>query len=127
VRSCIAAEQTGVVGDKEWLAVGDHRTRPSHLDIDGTIVSLLTMTFSVGDYTMNGPGDPNAGPEEVVNCRCVLLFHPGDDGGTTIDSGEATTASSLPLTVVREIGSAHGRRDDQGLMGSRFETKVLGR
>jgi hypothetical protein len=87
----IAAEQSGVIGDKEWLAVGDHRTRETHLDIDGTTVAL-DETFSVGDYDMNGPGDPNAGAEEVVNCRCVLLFHPGDGGGTTIvsegDDGE---------------------------------------
>jgi SPP1 gp7 family putative phage head morphogenesis protein len=52
----------------EWQAHLDHRTRPSHREMDGYAVK-------VGDPFPNGcryPGDPDAQIREIVNCRCVL-------------------------------------------------------
>ena len=50
-----------------WLAMPT--ARPTHAELNGTEVP-------VGDYFGYGlkfPGDPEGGPAEVINCRCVLL------------------------------------------------------
>lgn len=63
-----AYEQSGVANAKEWIATGDDRTRDSHASTDGEVVGV-DEEFSNGlDY----PGDASGGPEETVNCRCVL-------------------------------------------------------
>lgn len=70
----------GVVELKEWLATLDDRTRPTHLQAwsdyseggnPGPIP--LGATFSVGGSELMFPGDPRGAPEEVINCRCVVL------------------------------------------------------
>jgi SPP1 gp7 family putative phage head morphogenesis protein len=58
---------------KEWLATSDDRTRPSHEAANGQQVTLHAM-FNVGDDRMRYPGDPNASADEIVNCRCTVLF-----------------------------------------------------
>ncbi len=53
---------------KIWVAVVDDHTRESHLSIDGE-ERPIDRPFSNG---LMFPGDPSAGPEEVINCRCVI-------------------------------------------------------
>jgi HK97 family phage portal protein len=53
---------------KIWVAVGDEKTRDSHLAVDGEEVPLDQM-FSNG---LAYPGDPSGAPEEVINCRCSI-------------------------------------------------------
>ena len=55
---------------KQWIAVIDDRTRPSHIEADQQIVDV-DDTFSVGDDELDYPGDPDGSPEETINCRCV--------------------------------------------------------
>lgn len=57
---------------KQWCATLDDRTRESHRMLDGELVDL-DEEFSNG---LMYPGDPNGDPEEVINCRCVLLERP---------------------------------------------------
>lgn len=57
------------VGQREWLATLDDRTRDSHAATNGQIVGIDEM-FDVDGIEMDYPGDPNAPVEEVVNCRC---------------------------------------------------------
>jgi len=68
------------IGYKEWLAVGDQRTRDTHLDAwkryseggdPGPIP--IDQPFSVGGISMMYPGDPSAPAGEVCNCRCTEL------------------------------------------------------
>lgn len=73
----LAAEQSGVVATKQWLAVGDDRTRASHEDADGQEVGL-DESFDVGGSQLMFPGDPDGDPEETINCRCTALFIPAD-------------------------------------------------
>jgi hypothetical protein len=56
----------------EWASGSDSRTRQSHLDADGQ-QRRPNETFRVGNSDLRFPGDRNGEPEEVVNCRCVLL------------------------------------------------------
>ncbi|MFP1634090.1 phage minor head protein [Zhengella sp. ZM62] len=54
-----------------WDATGDARTRLDHLAADSQSVGL-NETFTVGGRQMKYPGDPAGGPEQVINCRCVV-------------------------------------------------------
>lgn len=63
-----AANESGIVGGRRWLAAGDERVRESHAELDGY------ETDSMDDEYPNGlmfPADPNGPPEESINCRCV--------------------------------------------------------
>jgi uncharacterized protein with gpF-like domain len=71
---------------KTWHAAGDNRVRPSHAAASGQTV-YFDEAFAVGDSEMMYPGDASlgAGAEEIVNCRCSVLYHvdelePGDEG-----------------------------------------------
>lgn len=68
-----AAEQTGLPLQKEWIASSDERTRITHAEADGQIVSN-NSAFQVGSDAMMYPGDPAGSAEEVINCRCALGY-----------------------------------------------------
>jgi len=59
---------------KEWLATNDGLTRETHQDAHGQSV-LVNEVFEVGDATLNYPGDPFGPPEEVMNCRCTIIYN----------------------------------------------------
>lgn len=64
---------------KEWAATNDDRTRDDietadHLSANGQRVGL-NEKFSINpDSSMDGPGDPSAPPEQIINCRCALVY-----------------------------------------------------
>lgn len=60
------------VTEKEWLATQDDHTRDSHSEADGQVVGI-DEPFNVGGVEMMQPGDPNAPPDETINCRCTVL------------------------------------------------------
>ena len=71
-----AASLSNVIQQKEWLTQQDDRVRESHQDLDG-------MSIPLDESFPNGcmhPGDQEGAPEEVINCRCTLLYH-GDSVG----------------------------------------------
>lgn len=63
-----AYQQSGVANGKEWISTSDDRTRDSHIQVDGDVVGL-DDSFSNG---LQYPGDAKGGPEETINCRCVI-------------------------------------------------------
>lgn len=79
VGSDAAAEATGADLVKEWAATEDSRTRPSHVEADGQRVEM-DEPFRVGDSWLDFPGDPDGAADEVINCRCVVLYHPRVNG-----------------------------------------------
>lgn len=58
-----------------WLSERDDRVRPTHITADGQRVPV-NEPFWVGGYRVMYPTDSSlgAGPEEIVNCRCVEIF-----------------------------------------------------
>lgn len=69
--------QEAGVEKKEWLATGDKRTRPSHMDAwaqySGAKGAIPVMqAFQVGGQSMQYAGDP-AGGSEGINCRCTVI------------------------------------------------------
>ena len=82
----IADPETGVVG-REWIAVMDNDTRPSHRVADGKQV-LGGNPFVVGGYPCRFPGDPSLPVQERAHCRCTILdVYAGEEDPERISSG----------------------------------------
>lgn len=65
---------------KIWMAFPDDRVRPTHVEANGSEVPIDNY-FSVGGARMLYPRDTSSKystassyPEEVVNCRCQVLY-----------------------------------------------------
>lgn len=70
--SYIQAEKIGIRLKKTWLATLDGRTRHTHAVLDGQTTDT-NKPFRVQGYEIMFPGDPNAAPEMVYNCRCTMI------------------------------------------------------
>lgn len=72
--SLIGAQSSGLMLDKVWLTAHNKvPPRPTHKAADGQTVSMYEK-FKVGTEEMNAPGDVTASPEEVINCRCTIIY-----------------------------------------------------
>lgn len=68
----VAAEK-GVVVHKIWMATHDSRVREAHADLDGQEQEIDDPFKSeLGDIMF--PGDPDADPANVYQCRCTLTY-----------------------------------------------------
>jgi hypothetical protein len=64
---------------KFWVPTLDARTRDSHAAMAGKS-EPMDGKFTVGGKQMSRPADPAGGPENVINCRCSLIYREvGDD------------------------------------------------
>lgn len=68
------AKSSGEALEKHWVSTWDNRTRDTHRMVEAQNPKLMSEKFSVGLYMMDHPGDPNAGPEEICNCRCAISY-----------------------------------------------------
>ena len=66
-----AAQNNGVVLHKVWMATNSDRTRAWHSDLDGVEVEI-DEPFENDYGKIMFPGDPNADPGNVYNCRCTM-------------------------------------------------------
>jgi len=74
------AESEAVLSDpdmssatKEWVSTNDERTRESHREANGQTV-VIDEKFNVGGVELMHPSDPEGPPEEVINCRCGVVY-----------------------------------------------------
>jgi hypothetical protein len=68
-----AAAAYNLVVEKTWLATNDERTRESHRDLNGQMVSGVDTPFILpSGVSLRYPHDPAAPASETVNCRCTL-------------------------------------------------------
>jgi uncharacterized protein with gpF-like domain len=73
--------------EKIWISVHDNRTRDSHVKMDGITVDgdadfhvpIIKKRVQIGIDLMSGPGDPEATPGNVINCRCTRALIPKRD------------------------------------------------
>lgn len=76
--SLVAARSAGC-DRKQWLSSHDARVRDTHVKADGQI-QPIGEPFELGGFAdhpparLDYPGDPDGPPQEVINCRCTLLF-----------------------------------------------------
>lgn len=89
------AKNMGIPVMKQWLATIDDRTRHWHRELDG--VKVETDEPFENEYgEIMFPGDPDADPANIYNCRCTLL--------TVIPKHEIDT-SQMDLSRNDKLGS----------------------
>lgn len=65
------AESMGIVLKRIWMSAEDGRVRKAHRELDGQTRSMdKAFHNAIGEIMY--PGDPNAHPANVYNCRCTL-------------------------------------------------------
>lgn len=67
------AEDSGVISHKVWMSAHDGHTREAHLQLDGQEQPREEPFSSILGEIMY-PGDPDAEPANVYNCRCTLTY-----------------------------------------------------
>ena len=70
-------QELGIHVHKKWIATHDSRTRDTHLDLDGQTAEIddpFEVAVKGAMEEIQYPGDPNAVPELVYNCRCTLGY-----------------------------------------------------
>lgn len=67
------ARDAGTQIEKAWVSTEDEVTRPWHLDMDPDEFIPEDSTFNVDGESMDYPGDPSGSPENIINCRCVVI------------------------------------------------------
>lgn len=72
IDSYFRAEEMGIRLKKRWLSTLDNRTRHAHQLLDGQVQPNEKPFQSILGEIMF-PGDPNAAPANVYNCRCTLI------------------------------------------------------
>lgn len=68
------AKASGVELMKKWIVILDGKERASHSEMASTPPIPLSQKFIVGGYPMDFPLDSSAPAQEVVNCRCGIMF-----------------------------------------------------
>lgn len=66
------AQKKGVVIHKIWMATEDGRTREAHVILDGQ-EREIDEPFDSELGKIMYPGDPDADPSNVYNCRCTMV------------------------------------------------------
>ena len=67
------AQELGIKVKKQWMATLDSHTRDAHADLDGQIADV-DEPFDSELGPIMYPGDPDADPANVWNCRCTLVY-----------------------------------------------------
>lgn len=96
------AREEGIKTRKQWIATLDSRTRDAHQDLDGQIAEVdepFKVEVDGEELEIMFPGDPNAEPCLVYNCRCSL--------GYVIEGYEGKGQRRAYEEWVDEDGKAH--------------------
>ncbi len=67
-------QETGAKFMKQWIATNDSRTRDRHAEMIGSAPIPVDEKFYVGGEYLDRPSDSSGSPENVVNCRCQIIF-----------------------------------------------------
>jgi Phage Mu protein F like protein len=70
--SFLGATGSGVMHSKRWISQRDARVRETHAEEDNGVWIGLQQPFPV--TSLQYPHDPSGPPEEVINCRCTLIY-----------------------------------------------------
>jgi hypothetical protein len=66
------ALSTGLDVQKGWLTSGLKGTRDSHQMYEGMGFVPMNYDYNIG---LKHPGDPNGSAEEIINCRCTIIYN----------------------------------------------------
>lgn len=65
------AKASGLDMKKAWLTSGLPGVRQTHQDYESMGPVEMDYEFSTG---LQYPGDPEGDPEEIINCRCTIIY-----------------------------------------------------
>lgn len=120
--SAQALHDSGLGLAKEWLAYIDDRTRDEHIDANGQVVAM-DDPFIVGGEEMMYPGDDNGSAENVINCRCDVIYDTPEALG--LDTGAAPPPvpeeDTTPVPVAESPYPDFARTALQELEGVEFD------
>ena len=114
-------EDDGFVIEREWMAAIDNRTRHAHQILDGQ-KRKEGEAFTVEGEKIMFPGDPEAAPHLVYNCRCTLgaeiVSYKGKDVRTSKykegKKGDGTEAFKKKLDAVEKKKKARAKVGNEG-------------
>lgn len=69
-----AEKEYGLSMKKAWLPTLDERTRIDHRAMGNEPAIPLDDKFNVGGEMLDRPGDASGSAENVINCRCALIY-----------------------------------------------------
>ncbi len=91
------AGASDIVAGKEWLTQGDDRVRDSHYECESEGMIALDAEFATNG--LQYPGDPSGDAEDVINCRCTLLYYDTLEEGASSIAGAGAAMSIAGHTV----------------------------
>ena len=103
------AQEMGIKMKKTWVATLDDRTRDAHALLDGQTVDIDEPFDSILGPIMY-PGDPDADPENVYNCRCTMITQ---IAGYERDISNRVLGESLGGMTYDEWKDSHRRDEDE--------------
>ena len=74
-----ASDSYGIQMVKQWVATSDARTRTAHAMMNGAKVAMDEDFKMPNGAVMKFCGDSRGGAKNVINCRCVTLYHEPED------------------------------------------------
>ena len=112
------AQELGIKVQKQWMATLDSRTRDAHADLDGQIQEVDDPFESELGEIMY-PGDPDADPANVYNCRCTLIYvypdYPSEMERRDNETGESVGDMTYDEWEEMKAGSAAEAEETQSL------------
>lgn len=105
-------QDAGVVLKKVWIATADERTRAWHTDLDGVEMDI-DEPFENEYGSIMYPGDPDADPANVYNCRCSLETRIISIDGVDIDEEDIMEDDTFEVVNGEDISDSWERRPDQ--------------
>lgn len=105
------AQNLGIKLKKEWMATLDDHTRDTHADLDGQRVPI-NEPFKTGGYSIMYPGDPDAVPAMVYNCRCTMVADV-EDYPSEYDRYDNIDGKPISNMTYREWEKAKGKVHSQ--------------
>jgi uncharacterized protein with gpF-like domain len=69
-----SAKMMDGIATKTWISASDSRTREDHSEMDGQTVGIEDE-FEGPCAGMSFPGDSSGPAEQVINCRCGLIYN----------------------------------------------------
>lgn len=101
------AQALGIEVKKRWNSTHDYRTREMHRLLDQQTADL-DEPFKVMGYEIQRPGDPNAAPEMVYHCRCVLSSALGKYPRQNAMQRDNVTKETIPVMDYTEWYKSKG-------------------
>lgn len=104
----VAAKSFPYEVSKKWSAAKDHRTRDSHVKVNGNQVDendyfnvpIYKGKVQISTEQMLYPGDANASAANTVNCRCRVTHIPKRDSAGNLIMREQNIAPVIPMRRV---------------------------